>query len=224
MAGGSEGTTTTTPVYNTTAGATGDLGYGTSTSLFNQGQSLYNQGPNQVPIGSFDSYGSITQPRNVDDGFFTKSLMDAITNPTYGVNNPNDTAMIDSLMDVTAGRGAVSGLGAPTQSSLMTSIAPTLADIRNREMGYLSTGREGDIAMRGQDVGMRGQDIGRNTELRGQDIGINAQNLQQWQTGLQALMEMIGLAMPQTVMTSNTQGETHDAGLLSGENLWGGSW
>lgn len=78
----------------------------------------------------------------------------------YGAESGAEQNLINSLMDQTAGRGSVRGLGAPTQSGLAQAIAPTLVDLSQKK--------------------------------RGQDIG--------------GLLELIGLAMPQTVGGQKSQG------------------
>lgn len=71
----------------------------------------------------------------------------------FGPQNANEQNLLNSLMDVTAGRGAVRGLGAPTQSSLAASIAPTLVDMRQQGIS--------------NQLGARGQDIAGLSELIG---------------------------------------------------------
>jgi hypothetical protein len=59
----------------------------------------------------------------------------------YGAESGSEQNLLNSIMDQTAGRGAVRGLGAPTQGSLATSIAPTLVDMsqkrRQQDIGGL---------------------------------------------------------------------------------------
>ena len=73
--------------------------------------------------------------------------------PDFAPQTTNEQNLLNSLMDVTAGRGAVRGLGAPTQAGLAESIAPTLLGLRQQ-----------DIQNR---LGARGQDIGGLLELIG---------------------------------------------------------
>ena len=142
-----------TPVFQTFPGATGDATYGTSGQIFNQTQGITTAG--------------VQSP-------FAKSLEDTLLNPKFGARTDSEQALLNSLMDTTAARGAVSGLGAPTQSALATSIAPTMVDMRNKNIEQL--------------MGAKGQDV------------------QQWQTQLQALLELVGLAMPQVMGGNQTTG------------------
>ncbi len=84
-------------------------------------------------------------------------------------------------MDITAGRGAVRGLGAPTQAGLAQTIAPTLAGMRQQRVENL-------MGARGQDIGVRGQDIMGLLELAGltmpQVVGGQRGTGSQWQGGL----------------------------------------
>lgn len=74
-------------------------------------------------------------------------LQDLISSPgDYAATTGSEQALIESIMDQTAGRGAVRGLGPPTQTALGQAIAPTLVD--------LSTKR------RGQDIGALAELIG----------------------------------------------------------------
>lgn len=220
MSGSSESTSTTTPVYHTSPNALGTTDYNTSADLFNRADALTAAGPTMRNIGDFSSYGDIYNTRNVDMSPFSKSLEDAILNPQFGARNDSEQALLNSIMDVTAGRGAVSGLGAPTQSALATSIAPTMVDLNQKYVQNLLGAREGDIALRGQDIGLRGQDMERNMGIRGQDIQINAQQIQQWMAALQSLAELAGLAMPQEIVTSETTGDSGSQSIV--EDLFEG--
>lgn len=74
---------------------------------------------------------------------FSKSLEDMLLRPSYGPDNASETALLNSIMDLTSGRGAVRGLGAPTQSALAQSIAPTLVDLRQKDVqNLLGAGQE----------------------------------------------------------------------------------
>jgi hypothetical protein len=206
MNGSSDSTQTTTPVYHTSPNALGTTDYNTSADLFRQLQGLTTAGPTQRNIGDFGSYGDVTgvgnfgsygditgvgdfgsygdvyNVRDTASSPFSQSLENALLNPSYGARTGNEQALLNSLMDVTAGRGAVSGLGAPTQSSLATSIAPTLVSLNDQYIKNLMAAKEGDITAgltaRGQDIGMRGQDIQRNLGLREGDIGMRSADIQ----------------------------------------------
>lgn len=96
---------------------------------------------------------------------FSQELSQALLNPSFGPTSSSEEALLSSIMDQTAGRGAVRGLGAPTQTALAQSIAPEL-------------------------IGMRQQNI-QNL------MGTREQNLR-------GLLDLVGLAMPQTVGGSAT--------------------
>lgn len=53
----------------------------------------------------------------------------------YGVESGAEQNLLNSIMDQTAGRGSVRGLGPPTQSGLATAIAPTLVDLSQKKRG-----------------------------------------------------------------------------------------
>ena len=123
-AGRSRSNESSSPVFQTFPGATGDASYGTSGDVFKQTRGLTTSG--------------VQSP-------FAKSLEDTLLNPQFGARTSSEQALIDSLMDVTSARGAVSGFGAPTQSALATSIAPTMVDMRNKNIEQL-------LGAKGQDV------------------------------------------------------------------------
>lgn len=87
-----------------------------------------------------------------DEGYGKSSelanmLQSIISGPgDYAAQTGSEQALINSLMDQTAGRGSVRGLGAPTQSGLATAIAPTLVDLSQKR--------------RGQDIGALAELIG----------------------------------------------------------------
>jgi hypothetical protein len=161
MGGGGRSHEESKTIFKDLPGATGDTGYGTSGDVFNQARGMTTAGM-QSP--------------------FSKSLEETLLNPQFGARTSSEQALLNSLMDTTAARGAVSGLGAPTQSALASAIAPTM-------------------------VGMRNQDISSMLQGRGQDT-------QAYQSQLQALLELTGLAMPQTVSGSSTTGSSKQKGWL----------
>lgn len=93
-------------------------------------------------------------------GAFGQPLEQALLQPEFGPTTASETAVLESLMDLTAGRGAVRGLGAPTQAGLAQTIAPTLVGMRQQGIQNL-------MGARAQDVGVRGQDIMGLLELAG---------------------------------------------------------
>lgn len=151
--GHSQSSSTSTPVFKQFAGAFGNNDYTKSGQLGTQAQGMIGQG------SSYD-----------------KPLQEALTNPSFMPTTQADTNLLNSLMDLTAGRGAVRGLGAPTQSSLAQAIAPELINLQQGQV-------QGLEAARGQDIQSQGQQ-------------------------LQALLNLIGLSMPQVVggSTSNAKG------------------
>lgn len=126
MSGSSESTQTTTPVFKTTPNALGTTDYNTSARLFNQAEGLTTAGVNSP---------------------FSQPLQNAILNPSYGVDTQSEQDLLNSIMDLTAGRGAVSGLGAPTQAALASSIAPTLVDLRQRDIENLMGANDQQIKL-----------------------------------------------------------------------------
>ncbi len=130
--------------------------------------------------GETDNYGRSSQFGNQAAGMigtgtaYDAALESAILNPSYAPTSAADQSILNSLMDITAGRGAVRGLGAPTQTSLAQAVAPQL--VQNRQMQIQNL------------MGGQGQAL--------QSKGID----------LQALMELIGYAMPQVVGGTQSSG------------------
>jgi hypothetical protein len=55
----------------------------------------------------------------------------------FGPQTQAQQDLLNSLMDVTGGRTAARGLGAPTQTALAQTVAPTLLELREKEQGRL---------------------------------------------------------------------------------------
>lgn len=140
------------PAFQTFGGSYGDTDYSTSKRLSQQAEGM---------IGSKSA--------------FSTPLEQMLLNPKYGAGNANESALINSLLDATAGRTATRGLGAPTEGAMGAAIAPTLVSLRNSEIQNL--------------------------------LGAEASANQGKQLDLQALLEMIGYAMPQ-VMGGNVSSES----------------
>lgn len=85
-------------------------------------------------------------------------LSNELMNPSFAPQTSSEMSLINSLMDLTSGRGAVRGLGAPTQQALATSIAPTLTNQRNQRVSNLAQAL-------GIEQGFRGQNLGGLLEL-----------------------------------------------------------
>lgn len=117
----------------TTPNAYGTTDYSQSGSLANMLQSLITQG-----TGNYGAYSG--------------ALQQAITNPDFSTNSTSQQNMINSLMDQTAARGSVRGLGSPTSSSLATAIAPTLAGFQQQNVQNLMGARQQDLTSRGVDM------------------------------------------------------------------------
>lgn len=117
---------------------------------------------------------------------FSQPLEQALLSPTFGPETASEQALLGSIMDVTAGRGAVRGLGAPTQASLAQSIAPELIGMRQGRIENL--------------LGAQSQDITAGLGGRGQNIG--------------GLIELAGLAMPQLIGGSTGTGKSKGLKLL----------
>ena len=83
---------------------------------------------------------------------YDKALQDAILNPSYSPTSASDQAVLNSLMDVTAGRGSVRGLGAPTQSSLAQAVAPQLVQNRQNQIQDLLGGQAQALQGKGIDL------------------------------------------------------------------------
>jgi len=128
---------TSAPVYQQFPGATGETGYGTSNALFQQG------------VGTTTQHSPYDQP-----------LSNALLNPSYEPTSAAQQNMLNSLMDLTAGRGAVRGLGSPTQSSLAQSIAPTLEQMNQNQISGLTAARGQDITQQANIMQMLQQLIG----------------------------------------------------------------
>lgn len=72
---------------------------------------------------------------------YDTALQSAILNPSYAPTSAADQSILNSLMDVTAGRGAVRGLGAPTSTSLAQAVAPQLVQNRQSQIQNLLSGQ-----------------------------------------------------------------------------------
>lgn len=107
---------------------------------------------------------------------FGTPLEQALMNPQYGPSNAAEISMINSLMDITAGRTSTRGLGAPTETGYASAIAPTLVDMYQKNIGNL---------------------LG----------GFNAYG-DQSRTNMQALTELISLAMPKGETTTTEDSST----------------
>ena len=127
---------------------------------------------------------------------YEQPLQESILQPKFGADTASEKALLGSIMDATAGRGSVRGLGAPTQTALAQSIAPALINLRQQDIGNLQSALSGDI---GSQISQRGQDIGQILGVRGQDIG--------------GLSELIGLSMPQIVAGQKSKQFGAQAGL-----------
>lgn len=145
MAGG--GSSSSQMKTTTTPGAWGNLDYSKSSSIGDQILGLVGQGGTTSPLYN--------------------KLMSAIDNPQYSPTTATGKNLIDDLMTQTGAKSAVNGLGAPTQSSLASTIAPTL---QNMQQQYVSN-------------------------LQGQQ-----------QTGISALLQALGYAMPQVVAGNESKG------------------
>ncbi len=120
------------------------------------------------------------------DSPFSQPLEQALLQPTFGPETASEQALLGSIMDVTAGRGAVRGLGAPTQASLAQSVAPQLIGMRQQGIENL--------------LGAQGQDITAGLGERGQTIG--------------GLTELAGLVMPQLIGGGTGTGKSKGLNLI----------
>ena len=131
--------------------------------------------PVNVPVREFP------KPENP----FLKRLEEALLNADFDQLNPEQNALLNQAQDVTAGRGAVRGLGAPTQASLISATAPLLANFRqqniNNLLGSTAAQSSQDLGFRSQDIGsflgqlnnlttQRAQDINQSLGLKGLDL------------------------------------------------------
>lgn len=91
---------------------------------------------------------------------YDQALLNAVLNPSYAPTSAADQSILNSLMDVTAGRGAVRGLGAPTSTSLAQAVAPQLVQNRQSQIQNLLSGQ-------GQALQGKAIDIGALSELIG---------------------------------------------------------
>lgn len=94
-------------------------------------------------------------------------------NPDYGPQTENESNLINSLMDLTAGRGAVRGLGSPTQSGLATALAPTLVDLRNQDIQNRTAVRSQDIAGLLELIGLAMPQVVGGQSSTGRSTGLN---------------------------------------------------
>ncbi len=155
---------------NKTPGSYGTTGYGPSSRLSKSAESLIS--------------GGLTSP-------FSQSLEDSLLRPSYGPDTASETALLNSIMDLTSGRGAVRGLGAPTQTALAQSIAPTLVDLRQKDIQNLLSAEQQNLGATNTHTAMQ----------------------------LQALMELIGLSMPQTQSGNASTGSSSGYGIGAGSNF-----
>src|SRR3972149_12143939 len=125
----SRGSSTSAPVFQTFGGSYGDTDYSQSRRLSQQAEGMIGQ-----------------------KSAFATPLESMLLNPQYGASNPNETALISSLLDATAGRTATRGLGAPTQNSMASAIAPTLVDLRNQEIQNLLGAQSAETQRYGMDM------------------------------------------------------------------------
>lgn len=148
MGGQSSSSQTSQPQFQTFPGA---FGYGQSAGLMNQAQGIINQ---QSP--------------------YSGALQQSILNPQFGPATTAESNLLNSLMDLTSGRTASRGLGAPTQESLAAGIAPEMVGLQQSQIQNLMGGQGLTQALQGQN--------------------------------LNALLNMVGLAMPQVVGGNVTKG------------------
>ncbi len=163
---------------------------------------------------------------------YDQTLQNAILHPSYSPTSAAQQGILNSLMDVTAARGSVRGLGAPTQTALAQAVAPELVQAQNNYIQQLQ-GAQG-LALQKQGMGISGYE-----NLLGSDLAKRAATLggyqgllssdqarqqqamqglesiiqsslqrvglgqQENQNATQALLELAGLSMPQIV--SGTQ-------------------
>lgn len=125
------------PVFQAFPSAWGDMGYEKSSQFGNQLSGM---------VGTGTTYD--------------KALQEAILNPSYAPTSAADTSILNSLMDVTAGRGSVRGLGAPTQASLAQAVAPQLVQNRQNQIQNLLGGQGQAIQGKAIDMGALSELIG----------------------------------------------------------------
>ena len=85
-------------------------------------------------------------------------LRSELTSPNFAPQTSSEQSILSSIMDLTGGRSAARGLGAPTQGALAQSIAPTLVNQRNARVSNLAQAL-------GLEQGFRGQTLGGLLEL-----------------------------------------------------------
>ena len=102
---------------------------------------------------------------------FKSPLEQAILRPQFGPSTASDSALLDSLASLTQGTSALRGLGPATPSGLAQSLAPALIGMRQQNIENL--------------MGAGQTDIGQQLQQRGIDLS--------------GLLELGGLAMPQTL-------------------------
>ena len=125
----SKGSSTSAPAFQTFGGSYGDTDYSQSRKLSQQAEGMIGQ-----------------------KSAFATPLESMLLNPQYGASNPNGSALINSLLDATAGRTATRGLGAPTQGAMASAIAPTLVDLRNQEIQNLLGAQGAETQRYGMDM------------------------------------------------------------------------
>jgi hypothetical protein len=126
MGGSSQSNQVSAPVAAYSPNVFGNTGYDASSSLASQ-----------------------TLQTALQPSVYSQPMQQAILNPDFSGSDPMQSALYRGLLDQTSGNSAIRGLGAPTQSAEMQTLANPMLAAGQQNISNLSTGRSQDITQQG---------------------------------------------------------------------------
>jgi hypothetical protein len=148
--------------------------------------------PDSTPGFDFNSF--------LSNSAFGNPLQSELSSPNFGPQNPNEQALINSLISQVQGNSAVRGLD-PSFGSIAQTIAPELINMRQKRIDNLQGAFGGELGAsqtgRGQDIGERGSDIAAALTGRGQDIDFQSDQTAQ---AANIFTSLLGLDKQDTVV------------------------
>jgi hypothetical protein len=161
--------------------------------------------PDSTPGFDFNSF--------LSNSAFGNPLQSELSSPNFGPQNPNEQALINSLISQVQGNSAVRGLD-PSFGSIAQTIAPELINMRQKRIDNLQGAFGGELGAsqtgRGQDIGERGADIAAGLTGRGQDIDFQSDKTAQ---AANIFTSLLGLDKQDTVVGGGRGSSTSSKGI-----------
>ena len=164
--------------------------------------------PDSTPGFDFNSF--------LSNSAFGNPLQSELSSPNFGPQNPNEQALINSLISQVQGNSAVRGLD-PSFGSIAQTIAPELINMRQKRIDNLQGAFGGELGAsqtgRGQDIGERGSDIAAGLTGRGQDIDFQSDQTAQ---AANIFTSLLGLDKQDTVVGGGRSTGSSQKGIIPG--------